>query len=49
MTPAVVVDHVSRRYRGVNALDDVSVAFAEGVVRTAGQHPGTDLAERIPA
>jgi ABC-2 type transport system ATP-binding protein len=32
MTPAVVVDHVSRRYRGVNALDDVSVAFAEGSI-----------------
>jgi ABC-2 type transport system ATP-binding protein len=32
MTAAVVVDHVSRRYRGVTALDDVSVAFAEGSI-----------------
>ena len=32
MTPAVVVDHVSRRYRGVTALDDVSVAFEEGTI-----------------
>ncbi|WP_420122255.1 ABC transporter ATP-binding protein [Nakamurella sp.] len=32
MTPAVVVDHVSRRYRGVTALDDVSVAFAQGSI-----------------
>jgi ABC-2 type transport system ATP-binding protein len=32
MTPAVVVDHVSRRYRGVTALDDVSVAFEEGSI-----------------
>ncbi len=27
MTAAVVLDHVTRRYRGVTALDDVSVAF----------------------
>ena len=32
MTPAVVVDHVSRQYRGVTALDDVSVTFAEGSI-----------------
>jgi ABC-2 type transport system ATP-binding protein len=32
MTPVVVVDHVSRRYRGVTALDDVSVAFEEGAI-----------------
>jgi len=32
MTAAVVVDHVSRRYRGVTALDDVSVAFEEGSI-----------------
>ncbi len=32
MTDAVVVDHVSRRYRGVAALDDVSVAFEEGTI-----------------
>lgn len=32
MTPAVVVDHVSRRYRGVTALEDVSVAFEEGSI-----------------
>jgi len=32
MTAAVVVDHVSRRYRGVTALDDVSVAFQEGSI-----------------
>lgn len=32
MTPAVVVDHVSRRYRGVTALDDVSVALEEGSI-----------------
>ncbi|HEY5881673.1 MAG TPA: ABC transporter ATP-binding protein [Nakamurella sp.] len=32
MTTAVVVDHVSRRYRGVTALDDVSVSVAEGSI-----------------
>ena len=30
MTAAVVLDHVSRRYRGVTALDDVSIAIEEG-------------------
>jgi ABC-2 type transport system ATP-binding protein len=32
MTPAVVVDNVSRHYRGVTALDGISVAFAEGSI-----------------
>ena len=32
MTSAVVVDHVSRRYRGVTALDDVTVAFEDGAI-----------------
>lgn len=32
MTAAVVVDHVSRRYRGVTALDDVSVSIEEGSI-----------------
>ena len=44
MTAAVVVDHLSRRYRGVTALDDVSVAFAEGHHhRSAGPQRGRQV------
>ncbi len=32
MTAAVVVDHVSRHYRGVTALDDVSVSFEQDTI-----------------
>ena len=39
MTAAVVLNHVSRRYRGVNALDDVSVSFADGsITGLLGRH-----------
>ena len=32
MTPIVVVDHVTRRYRGTTALHDVSTALQEGTI-----------------